>query len=103
MKYVRQHELKYYSKRYDKYVTVEKGFVSNGADVVIDIYSNSWWVHDKLCKTGLFDDGTKCNNKQCSQILSDILKSEGRWLRARYWFTFTYLFGGGKARENGMW
>ncbi len=73
----------HYSKRYKKYITVEEGFKSNGADVVIDIYSESWWVHDKLCETGVFDDGTPCTNRQCSQILSDILRSEGRWIRAQ--------------------
>lgn len=89
--------------RYKKTVTVPEGYQSDGATGAIDIFSEAWWVHDKLCDTGLFDDGTKCNNKQASQILSDILKKEGHWIRAQYWYTFTWLFGGGKARKNGMW
>ena len=103
MSYTLKHTIEYHSTRYNKDVTVPMGYVSDGATGAIDIYSEAWWVHDKLCDTGLFDDGTKCNNKQASQILSDILRSEGRWIRAQYWYTFTWLFGGGKARENGMW
>ena len=112
-KYINKDEIKYYSKRYDKYVTVPEGYLSDGASGAIDIYSDGWFVHDWICgnwlgagpkpKGGEFDDGTKINNRQASQILSDILRSEGRWIRAQYWYTFTWLFGGGKARENGMW
>ena len=107
----------YKSKRYGKTITVPKGYISDGASGAIDIYSDSWWVHDWICgnfhpdvdpdsprpEGGVFDDGTLINNKQASQILSDILQSEGRYWRAQYWYTFTWLFGGGKARENGMW
>lgn len=89
--------------RYDgKTVTVDIWTRSDGATGAMDIISESWWVHDKVCETGLFDDGTKCTNVQASTILSDILKAEGRWFRARYWFAFTLAFGGGKARDNGM-
>jgi len=98
--YTRKSELIYYSKRYKKQITVHKGYESDGATGAIDIYSEAWWVHDKLCDTGLFDDGTKCKNKQASTILSDILRSEGRWLRALCWWPATYLFGGGKCRKN---
>ena len=103
MNYKTKYEIIYYSKRYDKYVTVPKGYETDGATWAVDIHSESWKVHDKLCDTGLFDDGTECNNRQASQILSDILKAEGHWIRAQYWYTFTWLFGGGEARKNGMW
>lgn len=102
-KYTRFTDLKYYSKRYDKYVSVPKGYQSDGATGAKDIDSNGWWVHDKLCGTGKFDDGTPCTNIQASLVLYDILKSEGRWFRARTWLAATWLFGGGKARDNGMW
>jgi hypothetical protein len=101
--YILDHEICYFSHRYQKTVTVPVGYESDGATGAIDIYTHSWWVHDKLCDTGVFDDGTLCNNWQASQVLSDILQKEGRWIRAQYWFTFTWLFGGGKARDNGMW
>ncbi len=98
--YIRKKKLVYYSKRYNKYITVHKGYQSDGATGAIDITSDGWWVHDVLCDTGEFDDGTKCTNWQASTILSDILRSEGRWLRAIYWFPATWLFGGGECRKN---
>lgn len=101
--YIRKTAFTYYSWRYDKFVTVKAGFESDGATGARDINSLSWWVHDVLCDYGVFDDGTPCNNWQASAILSDILKAEGRWFRARTWFVMTWLFGGGKARDNGMY
>ena len=101
--YYNQREFTYYSKRYNKKITVPKGYKSDGATGAIDINSKAWWVHDILCEFGKFDDGTPCNNLQASSVLSDILKSEGRWFRARSWFVATWLFGGGKARDNGMY
>jgi hypothetical protein len=98
--YKRKKTLVYHSERYDKTVTVPEGYLSDGATGAIDIYSDGWWVHDKLCDTGIFDDGTPCTNKQASTILSDILRSEGRWCRAIYWWPMTYLFGGGKCRKK---
>ena len=95
-------KIDYYSKRYDKFVTVPKGYGSDGVTGASDIYSNGWWVHDMLCDQGVFNDGTPCNNIQASTILHDILLSEGRWFRARSWWIATYLFGGGEARKNGM-
>ena len=67
----------YFSKRYQKYLKIK--------------------ASDRC-----FSDGTLCTNWQASKILSDILKSEGRWFRSRSWFAATWLFGGGKARNNGM-
>lgn len=100
--YTCPYEIKYHSKRYNKYLTVPEGYISDGATGAIDIWSEGFWVHDLACDRGTFDDGTKMNNWQASTILSDILKHEGRWFRARSWFVATWLFGGGKARENGM-
>jgi hypothetical protein len=96
-------EIIYNSKRYGKTVIVPEGYESDGATGAIDIWSNAWWVHDKLCDTGKWLDGTPCTNMQASTVLSDILRSEGRWIRAIYWWPATWLFGGGKARANGMW
>ena len=95
-------EMKYYSKRYDKTVTIHAGYPSDGATGASDIWSESWWIHDILCDRGVFDDGTPCTNLQASTILKDILKSEGRWFRARTWFVATFLFGVGECRDNGM-
>ena len=88
----------YYSKRYDKYITVPEGFLSDGATGAIDIDSDAWWVHDVLCKKTTFDDGTKCTNWQASKVLSDILREQGYPLRTVYWKWMTYWFGGWKLR-----
>lgn len=93
-------EIEYYSKRYDEYVIVEKGYKSDGATGAIDLWSRSWWVHDKLCDTGVWASGRPCTNLQASTVLYDILKSENRNIRALYWFLATYIFGGGKCRKN---
>lgn len=103
MSYTRRHELYYHSPRYGKQVTIPPGYLSDGATGAIDIASESWWVHDRLCDTGTWDDGTPCTNWQASAVLGDILRAEGRWARAIYWRAATWLFGGGKARANGMW
>jgi len=97
------YQIDYYSERYDKAVTVPKGYQSDGATGALDIFSESWWVHDVLCDRGTWDDGTPVNNWEASRVIADILKSEGRWLRSKYWFWATWFMGGGKARENGMW
>lgn len=93
----------YYSKRYNKYITVKTGEVLDGATGALDIDSFGWPIHDMLCKYGKFDDGTPCNNLQASLILSDILREEKRYIRSLTWLTATWLFGGGKARKNGMY
>ena len=95
-------EYKYFSLRYNKWVICHIGMRSDGATKALDINSLSWLVHDKLCDTGKFNDGSLCNNWQASQVLSDILKDEGRWFRSKTWLVATWLFGGGKARKNGM-
>ncbi len=84
----------YKSPRYRKVLTVEEGFVSDGGSgPAEDIVSLGWWVHDKLCTTWLWDDGSPCSNRQASAVLHDILLSEGRWFRARSWFLATWIFG----------
>lgn len=93
----------YTSRRYNKSVIVPKGYPSDGATGAIDLMdTDSWWVHDKLCDTGVWEDGTPCTNLQASLVVYDILKSERRWFRARTWFAATWLIGGGKCRDNGM-
>ena len=102
-RYTNPLEFTYPSLRYGKNVTVPVGYQSDGATMVIDIYSRAWWVHDILCDSGTWDDGTPATNWQASTVLSDILWFEGRWFRALTWWVGTWLFGGGKARKNGMW
>ena len=110
--YENPNEIKYYSKRYDKTITVPQGYLSDGATYAIDFCPKSWYVHDWGCgnylgsgpkpKGGQWDDGTKMSNWQLSAIFHDILMEEGYWFIAKGRFVATFLFGGGAARNNGM-
>lgn len=102
IKYQCPEKITYYSKRYNKKIVVRKGYYSDGATGAFDVDTRAWWVHDVLCDTGRFADGTHCNNWQASAILHDVLLEDGYWIRARRWRFWTWLFGGGKARDNGM-
>jgi hypothetical protein len=98
-----QPNLQYYSRRYNKWVAVyTTDKPSDGATGAIDICSNSWRIHDKLCDTGVWEDGTKVTNWQASMVIYDILEQEGRHIRKHYWKWATFLFGGGECRKNGM-
>ncbi len=82
--------IKWFSHRYGKWITVPVGYLSNGADVVIDFYPKSWWVHDWVCGSffgkegdgtprpvgGQWDDGTKMTNWQLSRVFADIIRDE---------------------------
>ena len=97
-------QYKYFSLRYGKWVHCNVGMKSDGATGAWDINSFGWLVHDKLCKTAVFEDGSPCTNWQASMILSDILKSEGRWVRAQTWKYSTFVFGGEEIKKaNGWW
>lgn len=101
-KYRLNETIVYRSPRYGKTITIPSGRISDGATGAMDITSRGWWIHDELCRQGMWDDGTKLTNWQCSQVLQDVLESEGRYWQAKRWFYATWLFGGGKARKNGM-
>jgi len=100
--YVSTNEYRYYSKRYNRWAVIPQGFWSDGATGARDIQSDAWWVHDKLCNTGSWEDGTLIDNWTASTVLGDILWRDGFKARAIWWWWATYLFGGGEARKNGM-
>jgi hypothetical protein len=93
----------YHSKRYGKTVTVPEGYDSDGATGASDIYSDSWWVHDMIAARCTWDDGTPITNWQASKVLSDILASEGRWVRKHTWFWATFLFGCKHLKKKNGW
>jgi hypothetical protein len=101
-KYRLDKEIVYFSPRYQKTITVPCGRISDGATGAMDITSRGWWIHDELCIKGCWDDGSKLSNWQCSQVLQDVLKSEGRYWQSKRWFWATWVFGGGAARDNGL-
>lgn len=83
----------YHSKRFNKDVLIPDGFFSDGASGVVDIDSNAWWIHDYLCRYGTWSDGTKASTLEASITLYDILKEEGRYIRAPFWFIGTLVYG----------
>lgn len=83
----------YYSKRFKKSIIIPNGFYSDGASGVIDIDSNSWWVHDYLVRYRTWSDGTHLSNLEASLVLYEILKEEGRYIRAPLWFVGTLVYG----------
>lgn len=98
--YICSEDYIYCSPRFNKEITVHKGFYSDGATKAIDIDTDAFWIHDVLCRYAEFDDHTPCTNWQASMILSDILRSEGFWFRSITWFIATFLVGGGGCRQK---
>jgi hypothetical protein len=95
--------VEYFSKRYIKVVSVQAPYRSDGATSAPDIDSDAWWFHDVLCDRGTWDDGTPLTNWQCSSVLYDVMRAEKyNWFRCNRWRHTTFLFGGGKARDNGL-
>lgn len=116
----------YYSKRYNRYIFIKKGTWSDGATGFVDLGSDNpvsnffawcrnrihhlkgnkksgwFFVHDEICVTGKWDDGTLIDNWTASTVAGDILWSANYqfWSIPIWWAT--YLFGGGEARKNGM-
>jgi len=97
----------YFSPRYKKWITAAVGVYDGASGPAEDLVSEAWFIHDQLCNTGKFDDGTPCSNWQASWILSDLLGREGRWGRRWTWLVatgvgrpisncFSSLFGRGK-------
>ena len=90
----------YYSRRYNRSITVPAGFYSDGATCAPDIDTDAWWYHDVLCRYGRWDDGTPCSRWQASTVLADIMRRDGFRRRAPWWQLATYLFGGGATRDG---
>jgi len=113
VRYRNPQRISYYSPRYKKWVSVPAGYFSDGATYAIDFCPKSWFVHDWICGNyldegpkpvgGQFDDGTPMTNWQASHIFADILREEGYMILPYTRFWATWIIGGGKARENGMW
>lgn len=91
--YVLLDEVRYWSKRYGKGVTVPIGYRSDGASFIAsDIGGISWWVHDWLCDKHEWDDLSYCSSWESSMVLHDILVEQGQWCRAKLWFAFVYPY-----------
>ena len=93
IKYRNPKAFTYYSPRYKQCRTVPADYESDGASMVTDIYSRSWWVHDILHELRRWDSGSPCTYQQANNVLYDILVSEGRYGRAPIWWLGTTIFG----------
>ena len=109
-KWIRTLAIRYISPRYGRWVIVPVGYESDGATGALDVPSNAWWVHDKLCDDGCWHDGVKVTRWQASMVLHDILRSEARCegdilkrFRAKYWFLATYYFGCFRTKRRWFW
>lgn len=103
-KYVLLMSAEYYSERFNRWVEVKSGMLSDGATGAMDLRGSwSWWYHDQLCNTGLWQCGTPCSAWEASMVLCDILDEEGRELRKFTWKWATFLFGSWKIKSEVGW
>ncbi len=102
IKYWSPERIVYHCGRYDKQVVVELGRPSDGATRTSDLDRRAWLLHDKVCYTGKWEDGTRLTNWKASMLIYDVLMDEGYWFFARRWFLATLIGGGGEARKNGI-
>jgi hypothetical protein len=88
--YILNEDIRYFSARYGKWITVLAPYASDGASgPAEDVASVAWWVHDWICEKKRFDDGSYIGRLQRSFILHDILWEDGRYIRACTWFVAT--------------
>lgn len=93
----------YYSARYNRCLTIRRGFYSDGATKAFDIKNtDAWLIHDHICRYARWDDGTPIDNWTASTVLADIMRRDGYTFRAFWWWLATWLAGGGAARKNGL-
>ena len=106
-RYLLEKDFEYYSERYDGHITVKAGEYDGASGPAIDIVSDAWLIHDQICNDPFFDKEKYRNERRpitaymAAQILSDVLASEGRWVRAMTWKWSTFLFGCTRTRANG--
>lgn len=118
--YMNPWTIRYFSVRYQKWITVPVGYFTDGATGGFDVCPYSWIIHDWLCgnwsgkgpkpEGGKFDDGYPCTNWQASTIHSDLLKEcsavtklgKGKvvlYAMSVWRWPITWLFGGEKLKQ----
>jgi hypothetical protein len=92
--YILLEDFWFYSERFNEWIHLEQGMFSDGATGAMDIYSASWWVHDKITEHDkcYFRSGAPISNHAASLILGDILRSEGHHWRSFSWFVSTWVY-----------
>jgi hypothetical protein len=92
-RYILRSPIVYYSRRYGKWLTCPIGMDSDGASgPAMDITSQGWWCHDWACGHKRWDDGSYITPLQRSMILHDILRAEGRQIRAKTWMPVVWFW-----------
>jgi len=94
---------KAYIKMFNRHIDVPDRMYSDGATSAPDLkHTDSWLIHDAVCRYGKWADGTLISNFVASTILATELWKDGYRKESFYWWWATYLKGGGQARKNGM-
>ena len=83
----------YHSKRYNKDVTIETGYYSDGSTGWLDMIARYFWVHDILCERKTWDDGSKCSRWQASMVLGDVAREDGCYVAGTAGVFFTWVAG----------
>ena len=99
-KYIESKGFTYHSKRYDKNITIPPMYQSDGATYAPDLSRTAFFVHDRICQHGKFDDGTPVTNWQASSIYYDILGDKGFSFRKYHRRFLTYWFGGKNLKKK---
>ena len=73
----------YYSKRYDKHLTIPMWFKCDGATWAPNI-GRSWLFHDWMFHCGRWDDGTPILWRQANRVMQDIMQEEDQPRLVRY-------------------
>ena len=84
--YICDKDYRAFIDRYKKWMFIAEGYPSNGANIVKDRCPTAFFLHDKGCNTGTWEDGTKMCNRELSFIYYDTLKYFGHddvaWIKA---------------------
>ena len=72
-------------------LSVPPDFYCDGASgkllgIPVPEIGHGWIYHDWAYAWGKWDDGTRITRLQADEILSDVMKGEGHWFRARSWY-----------------
>jgi len=73
--YVAPYTATYYSRRYDKSLTMYEGDSMDGATCCPN-FGESWKFHDIGFKRGRWDDGTPMTWRQINNVMKDIMVEE---------------------------
>ena len=68
----------YYSKRYNRSITIPVILTPDGNSPFTSIFSRAWWIRDTIIDKGKWDDGTPITTVQTMFVFYDALRDEGQ-------------------------